>query len=134
VFAPRAKSAAKTFGLTGDQTWSHYADCTTDRIVREAQRQLSEVEGIEVPEPYAAASKNWTVDPFGGALNMWRIGVRSESLMPKITRPLPDLPVYVCGEAYSRVQGWVEGALQTAELMLQQHFGLKRPGWLQGDV
>jgi hypothetical protein len=35
----------------------------------------------------------------------------------------------VCGEAYSRNQGWVEGALETTELMLQEHFDLKRPTW-----
>jgi hypothetical protein len=29
-------------------------------------------------------------------------------------------------------QGWVEGAYQTAERMLQEHFGLTAPKWL-GD-
>jgi len=26
--------------------------------------------------------------------------------------------VYICGEAYSDAQGWVEGALQTADIVL----------------
>ena len=30
---------------------------------------------------------------------------------------------FICGEAYSDAQGWVEGALQTADLMLAK-FGL----------
>ena len=34
------------------------------------------------------------------------------------------------GEAYSFDQGWVEGALDTAESMLQDFFGLPCPNWL----
>ena len=49
--------------------------------------------------------------------------------MPAITQPRPGLPVYICGEAYSQQQGWVEGALQTAEIMLQSHFGLAPAHW-----
>ena len=30
-------------------------------------------------------------------------------------------------EAYSNGQGWVEGALETAELVLQHKFGLSSP-------
>jgi hypothetical protein len=35
-----------------------------------------------------------------------------------------------CGEAYSDHQGWVEGALYVAERMLEEHFNLERPSWL----
>jgi monoamine oxidase len=45
-------------------------------------------------------------------------------------KPVPTVPVYVCGEAYSNGQGWVEGALETAELVLQEHFGLGAPAWV----
>ena len=48
-------------------------------------------------------------------------------------KPLPSENVYICGEAYSNNQGWVEGALQTAQLMLEEHFGVKRPDWLPRD-
>jgi hypothetical protein len=41
--------------------------------------------------------------------------------------------VHICGEAYSAYQGWVEGALTSAEVMLQQAFGLDAPDWL-GDT
>jgi hypothetical protein len=37
------------------------------------------------------------------------------------------LPVFVCGEAYSHQQGWVVGALRTADEMLQRHFKLGAP-------
>ncbi|MDQ1412774.1 MAG: hypothetical protein QOE07_1362, partial [Acidimicrobiaceae bacterium] len=31
-------------------------------------------------------------------------------------------PIYVCGEAYSMQQGWVQGALEHVELLLQRAF------------
>jgi hypothetical protein len=38
--------------------------------------------------------------------------------------------VHICGEAYSDQQAWVEGALCTAELMLQEYFDINYPTWL----
>ncbi len=50
--------------------------------------------------------------------------------LEQMTKPVDDFPCYVCGEAYSTNQTWVEGALQTAEIMLQKHFGLAKPDWV----
>lgn len=38
-------------------------------------------------------------------------------------QPLANRPLFICGEAYSDAQGWVEGALQTADLLLKK-FGI----------
>jgi hypothetical protein len=43
-----------------------------------------------------------------------------------MVNPIPDAPVYVCGEAYSASPSWAEGALQTAEIALVHHFGIGR--------
>ena len=48
-------------------------------------------------------------------------------------KPVADLDIHIVGEAYSYGQGWVEGALDTAESMLQDFFGLKRPHWLDAQ-
>ena len=55
--------------------------------------------------------------------------MRSSEVIPRMINPAPKLPVYICGEAYSNGQGWVEGALETTELVLQGHFGLTAPAW-----
>ena len=34
-------------------------------------------------------------------------------------------PTYVCGEAYSDDQGWVEGAFRSCEKLLIDQFGLQ---------
>ena len=39
-------------------------------------------------------------------------------------QPMSDQRIYICGAAYSGDQGWVEGALETAELMLRENIGI----------
>jgi monoamine oxidase len=87
-----------------------------------------------IPEPSVGAFADWGLDPFGGGWNFWKPGVDVKTTMEKIRMPLgTDHSVFVVGEAYSGVQGWVEGALTTTELTLQRHFALKPPPWLPGD-
>lgn len=94
-------------------------------MVAEVQRQLAVIHGLQfTPEVFDASFKDWGDDPFGGGWNNWNIGVRSWEVKEQILRPDPDAPVYVCGEAYSNAQGWVEGALETADLMLKNYFGV----------
>jgi hypothetical protein len=38
--------------------------------------------------------------------------------------------VHVCGEAYSGIQAFIEGALTSTELVLQEQLGLSGPDWL----
>jgi hypothetical protein len=49
-------------------------------------------------------------------------------------RPIPDANLHVCGESWSTGQGWVIGALNTAERVLERQFGLGRPSWLPRSV
>jgi monoamine oxidase len=105
------------------------------RMVDEIHRQVLEMHGITdpsmAPAPYAGAYRDWGEDPYGGGANFWHVGVRSFEVAEKIIQPKPPHPVYICGESYSHGQGWVEGALETTEAMLQQHFGLPAPPWKQ---
>ena len=41
-----------------------------------------------------------------------------------MVQPLADTADYIIGEAYYGAQGWIEGALQTAEALLQQKWGV----------
>ena len=46
--------------------------------------------------------------------------------------PMPTYKnVYICGDAYSLDQGWVEGALRTAESVLGAYFGISTPHGVQ---
>lgn len=105
-------------------------------MVEEAHRQLLTMHGVEerdaIPAPYAAAYRDWGEDPFGGGANFWHPHVKSSEVSRQILQPKPPVPVYICGEAYSHDQGWVEGPLATADAMLDLCFGVKPPQWLRG--
>lgn len=108
----------------GAQTWEGHK--APPAMVAEVHRQLVQMHGVAyAPQPYAACYRDWAEDPYGGGVNFWRIHAESWKVIPAIIKPEPELPVYVCGEAYSNEQGWVEGALQTAELMLTREFHLQ---------
>ena len=67
---------------------------------------------------------SWSRDPYGGGAHFWNVGVRSYEVAEKILHPIEHCPIYLCGEAWSHEQGWVEGALATSEALLTRHFGL----------
>jgi lysine 2-monooxygenase len=104
----------------------------TDQMVRVAHKQVEEVHGLpEIPLPYAAVYHSWNEDPYGGGWHEWKAGFRLDEIMCRMRKPVPEQDIYIVGEAYSYSQGWVEGALDTAESTLQEFFGLKQPLWLK---
>ncbi|HYH82175.1 MAG TPA: NAD(P)/FAD-dependent oxidoreductase [Longimicrobium sp.] len=104
------------------EQWSQYQ--APRAMVEEVQRQLARIHGLSfVPAVKNAAFMDWGDDPFGGGWNSWNIGVQSAHVVERIVAPVAGVPVHICGEAYSNAQGWVEGALETAELMLRK-FGV----------
>lgn len=102
-----------------NQTWDQYE--APDEMVTEMSRQLQTIHDLSyTPTVRNASFMDWGQDPFGGGWNSWNIGVNSEEVKHKITNPIEGMPLYICGEAYSDGQGWVEGALQTADIMLKK--------------
>jgi hypothetical protein len=120
-------------GVSAADLQSVSSPAAPSAMVLEALRQVCELHGLsemEVPKPFVAWYRDWSDDPFGGGYHAWQPGISVQDVMQYMRRPDPAEAVHVCGEAYSDQQGWVEGALCVAERMLQEHFGLKWPGWL----
>ena len=91
------------------------------RMVDEVARQLAAVHDLAYTPPVQnAAFRDWGDDPYGGGWNSWNIGVKSWEIKERIVQPFENRALYICGEAYSDAQGWVEGALQTADMMLDK--------------
>lgn len=121
--ADKGHSTTHCFPQSDDPRWIRYA--CPPLMIQHAQRQLKLVHDLEyLPEPYAAGFQDWGQDPYGGAWNSWNIHVKAWQVREKMPHPLPDWPVYITGEAYSAAQGWIEGALQTAESVLNEKLGL----------
>jgi monoamine oxidase len=110
--------------------WKNHS--VTKQMVSELHRELRVMHGNpNAPEPIDAAYMDWSRDPYGGGVHLWNVSAQSEKVLQSMTQPLDGFPCYVCGEAYSTNQTWAEGALQTAEIVLQRRFGLPKAEWQQ---
>ncbi len=105
-------------------------------LVTEIHRQLKEAHAPkeEVPAPYFGAYCNWAQDPYGGGWHFWNLHAKSWEIIARMRQPIKDANLYVCGEAWSTDQGWIQGALHTTEQVLQQKFRLPRPDWLPEET
>jgi monoamine oxidase len=113
-------------------------------MTRHAQQQLQLLHFNQpLPDPLSvpgnlsgellAAYKDWGHDPYGGGWNFWAPLVDVKAVMEGIRRPFADANLYIVGEAYSGTQGWVEGALTTAERALRDYFHLAEEPWQPKD-
>jgi monoamine oxidase len=103
----------------------------TAAMVHEMHRQLVQMHDVAyAPDPVDAAFIDWSADPYGGGVHLWKRGYKSWEVLHDITQPVADFPCYICGEAYSTNQTWAEGSLQTAEIVLQKRLHLAAPTWI----
>lgn len=122
---------------TRSQDWLADDDaslCASTAMVENARRQLALINGrAHVDAPLGAVFIDWSRDPYGGAWHSWRPYVRSWEARERIRMPNKKWPLFICGEAFAQRQGWTEGTINNAEVMLERHFGLARPVWVRGD-
>ncbi|MFT3728990.1 MAG: NAD(P)/FAD-dependent oxidoreductase [Terricaulis sp.] len=104
-------------------------DCSAP-IVQAALRQLHLLHEVAPPKPTRAVFVDWSREPFGAGWHAWAAGPRSWDARKQIRSPAKNL--FVCGEAFAERHGWVEGALNSAEAVVQ-HFGVGRPPWVDGS-
>jgi hypothetical protein len=127
--ACRPESPGENNDLRLRHNWDNHS--APAEMVAEMHRELLAIHDVRsAPEPIQAAYADWGDDPFGAGAHVWNQGAKSWSVVDRMTQPVPAFPCYVCGEAYSTTQGWVEGALETAEIVLQKRLGLSAPPWL----
>jgi monoamine oxidase len=84
-----------------------------DRLNKEVHEELRRVfPEREIPDPIHFKAYLWTE---GG--HAWLPRVNSDEIAQAVLHPRPS--VYVCGEAFSHKQAWVEGALETTAQVLK---------------
>jgi monoamine oxidase len=94
-------------------------------MVADLLQHLQHMHGVNVPTPTKIVYKQWASEAYGGAYHSWNAGTRPWEVAPAMLQPLrdtpgsEDIPIYLCGEAYSQHQGWIQGALETSEAMLR---------------
>ncbi|MGE0495910.1 MAG: flavin monoamine oxidase family protein [Vulcanimicrobiota bacterium] len=94
--------------------------CVKPQLAQELQRQMEELHGRDLPEPDGFLYKRWASEYTGGAYHTWNPGGKPWETSQQMLQPLGDAPLFVVGEAYSTTQGWIEGALETSEEVLDK--------------
>jgi monoamine oxidase len=103
-------------------------------LLDDLQRQLEILHDRKLPRPHSAILQSWNGDPYGGGWHHWNTNWKPWEVQRLMRRPVEDARVHVCGEAFSSAQGWVKGALDSAEDMLGDQFGLEPPDWLVSQL
>lgn len=71
-------------------------------------------------DPSGSALMFWGSDPRETGWAFWRPGVVSDEIIELAVQPDPGISLYVAGDSFSRSQGWVEGALETATMVVER--------------
>lgn len=130
LFQPRSTNLLNATAFN-DKVRSNQA---TQVMVNEAVNEIKELHGRNtIPSPYVTWYKDWTLDPYGGGYHAWKANYNIQETMHYMRNPDKAEKIYICGEAYSDQQGWVEGAFCVVENMLEEYFDLKRPDWIAAD-
>jgi monoamine oxidase len=90
----------------------------TPQLAQEVKKELEELHGREIPAPTSYVYKRWADPFFGAGWHTWNAGSKPLETAEKMVQPVDKLPLFVCGEAFSNAQGWIEGALQSSERVL----------------
>jgi monoamine oxidase len=125
--APAAVLAAYTDGRD-TAPWIELADGTSDgapapeRMLAAALAYLGRVHPSvsRIPRPTGSAFMHWGSDPHDVGWTFWSAGVNSDDMMDLALQPDPAVPLFVAGEAFSRSQAWVEGALASAQSVVDR--------------
>ncbi|WP_375585844.1 flavin monoamine oxidase family protein [Cyclobacterium xiamenense] len=100
----------------------------SQKVVEKATEFFRKVFNVTyIPEPVLTSARIWagsTVidteasERFGYGVHQWALHAEDDKTQELLREPLPN--VYTCNEAYSDYQGWVEGSLRSANLMLKK--------------
>jgi monoamine oxidase len=80
------------------------------------------------------AFKDWSDPPFYAGWHTWKAGEMSRLVKEQIVKPFADMNIYVCGEAFSSDQGWTEGALKSAAMLLDKEFNVGPDPFWDGNL
>jgi predicted NAD/FAD-dependent oxidoreductase len=97
--------------------WNTYANKSKEKLYMEIEKHIHTIfpEVTKIPKPVYIDSQYWKY-----GIHLWRPGKNSEILKKKIQQIYGvKRSIFIVGEAYSSHQGWIEGALETVEDVLQ---------------
>ena len=93
--------------------WTSYNTLGEEYLIKALHKEIKDLFGISPPKPEFISVHYWN-----DGLHTWKLGLDNEDVYKKMLKPFKDKEIYVCGEAFSLKQGWIEGALETSYELL----------------
>ena len=91
-----------------DGSINSYLDKEVNKIFK------NRIKGLEkIPEPEWVKHYYWEC-----GMGCWKKGVNSKEIIKQVIKPIDKEEVYFCGENFSNQQAWMEGALFTANKVI----------------
>jgi len=86
------------------------------KLVNYLLKECEKIFGVKkIPKPIWTKSFYWE-----NGVGNWKVGVDSKLIEKKISKPMRNENIFICGENYSsESQCWIEGSLKTAENVLK---------------
>jgi len=101
---------------------SEYAEMWNDSIISNSKivinrlhKEINTLFKIKPPEPEYTKYFYWS-----NGFHVWKPGYDPNKLYKEILKPFDNELIFICGEGYSKHQGWIEGALETSYDVLEQ--------------
>ncbi|WP_296704010.1 FAD-dependent oxidoreductase [Algoriphagus sp.] len=96
-------------------------------VVEEALKQLKQLFKTNyVPNPVMTSYRNWDgEDNFGFAYHQWGQKINDKEVISRMVKPVDGEDIFSCNEAWSDMQGWVNGSIRSTDLVLAE-FNLKK--------
>lgn len=91
------------------EMWNRYYNISENFLVTMLHKEIKSIFGIEPPKPEFLSTHYWE-----NGIHLWNTGYDMDEEYSKMIKPFNDKEIYICGESFSKKQGWIEGSLETA--------------------
>lgn len=91
------------------EMWNRYYNISENFLVTMLHKEIKSIFGIEPPKPEFFSFHYWE-----NGFHLWNTGYDMDEEYSKMIKPFNDKEIYICGESFSKKQGWMEGSLETA--------------------
>ena len=108
---------------TGFPQLEHSTAAST-ALVAEATRQFKLMYARnDVPDPVLTTFRVWSDNDYGYGYHQWKIGRNDAEIRNRLWQL--NEHTFLCNEAISDMQGWVNGSLRSTETVLKRAFGIE---------
>jgi len=90
------------------KVWSKAHANGDEYLIKSLHKEIKSLFGIEPPKPEFISVHYWNE-----GFHTWNSGFTMDYAYQKMLNPFQEKNIFVCGEAFSRKQGWIEGALES---------------------